>query len=91
MVAPLVAQIAPGAAVLPIDQEGYAPKEPIRRRWTRWPPAARKYRPDLFLVAPFQWTVVEERLATELAGVAASRWTGRAYSDPNFGPRAPRA
>jgi ADP-heptose:LPS heptosyltransferase/predicted nucleic acid-binding Zn-ribbon protein len=87
MLIPLVGQVAPGARAMAIETEVYdSSVEPDSAAFDALAAAAREFRPDVFLVAPFQWTVLEERLAAELPGVRCVAMTGRVYSDPSFGP-----
>lgn len=48
--------------------------------------AARAFDPDLFVVAPYQWTRLEERLAYALPRAGKVVMTGRHFADPNWGP-----
>ncbi len=87
LLVPVLGAIAPGASVIACSQNLYDPRltpesaelEPIVR-------AAREARPDVLLVAPFQWTALEERLSRDLKDVRCVALSGRPFSDPNFGP-----
>lgn len=91
-VAPLVPHVAPGAAVIELPYEPYA--DDIAGRWKMFAPtfaAARAFAPDLLLIAPYRWTLFDERLADELPGVRTAAMSGRLYAgDPHAG-RAPQS
>lgn len=90
LLAPVISAIAPGARVLICDAPLYDPRlapnaaalDPIAQ-------AAADAMPDLFLVAPFQWTVLEERLASALPRTRCIAMTGRPFADVTFGPAPP--
>lgn len=86
---PLVSMLAPGARVIPLSTNVYDPD--LRAD----SPAlddiaalAAAERPDLFVVAPFQWTALDERLARSLPGVPAVGMTGRRFVALDRGPTA---
>lgn len=90
-VAQLVPYVAPGAAVLVLPGEAY--RDDLEQHWDLFADlfaAAREWRPDVLLVAPYQWTRFDEKLAEELADVPGLRragMTGRLYpGDPYHGP-----
>jgi len=76
-IAPLV---APGAAVVTLDFDPYLPPE-------AWDEAAvarvfrevEAFSPELFAIAPYQWTLFEERLAERLAKVPRVAMRGKLY------------
>jgi ADP-heptose:LPS heptosyltransferase/glycosyltransferase involved in cell wall biosynthesis/SAM-dependent methyltransferase len=56
--------VAPGAGVVELPYEPYA--HDVDAKWEAFEPAVRAaidFAPDLLLVAPYQWTIFEERLA----------------------------
>lgn len=91
-VAPVVPLVAPTARVLVLPGEVYGGGPD--GRWADFAPvvaAAREARPDLLLVAPYQWTRFEERLAADLRrdvpGVVVAGMSGHLYpGDPFAGP-----
>lgn len=86
MLAPLMGQVAPGARIVPIDVEPYKNGlEPDSEELDAVAGAARAFEPDVLLIAPHQWTVLEERLRAELPGVRCVAMTGKLYGDPNYG------
>src|SRR5688572_31559418 len=57
-------RVAPGAAALVLPHEVYA--HDLERRWDRFEAlfdSAREFNPDVLLVAPYRWTLLEEKLA----------------------------
>ncbi len=51
--------------------------------------AVRAFEPDVLLVAPFQWTALEERLALAVPGARCVAMSGRLFTDPASGPSLP--
>ncbi|HEX4053987.1 MAG TPA: glycosyltransferase [Tepidisphaeraceae bacterium] len=48
--------------------------------------AAREFAPDIFLVTPYQWTLLEERLAAALPGARVVGFSGHLFAgDPKWG------
>lgn len=87
---PIVPLVAPGARVIPCAAPVYAGEvEPSDPSLAPVADAARLFDPDVLLVAPFQWTVLEERLAMSLPRSRCVAMTGRLYRDPGFGPAPP--
>lgn len=87
---PIVPMIAPGARVMRCAAPVYAGStEPGDASLAALADAARRFDPDVFLVAPFQWTVQEERLAISLSRARCVAMTGRLYRDPGFGAAPP--
>ncbi|MBA4187009.1 MAG: hypothetical protein C0467_03225 [Planctomycetaceae bacterium] len=75
--APLV---APGAVALSLDTDAYQPptqegEESVQDLARR----LQKFAPELLIVAPFQWTWVEERIAALLRGVPTLGFSGGRY------------
>lgn len=92
LVQPLLPMIAPGARVLSIPGHVYDPALGVESDSLAAPVReARSFKPELFVIAPFQWTVFEERLALELYAdrVPTVAMTGRLFGDPAFGPSPP--
>ncbi|HZN65170.1 MAG TPA: glycosyltransferase family 9 protein, partial [Tepidisphaeraceae bacterium] len=88
-VEPLVPYVAPGVRVVVLPGEVYA--DDVDRRWEEFADtfaAARDFAPDALLVAPYRWTLFEERLAEELPpGVKRIGMSGHLYAgDPHAGP-----
>ena len=87
--------VAPGARTLVLPREVYAAD--VDERWAEFEPlaaAARDASPDLLLVAPYQWTRFEERLADALRsgvpGLTVAGMSGRLYAgDPYAGDPPP--
>ncbi|QOV87526.1 glycosyltransferase family 9 protein [Humisphaera borealis] len=96
-VEPIAKLIVPEATTIVLPQEVYCP---VDERWEAFVPLVRQaieFRPDLLLIAPFQWTRFEERLAAELReprnglpGVKVAGMSGRLYAgDPYAGQARP--
>ena len=87
-VLPLVPYVAPGARAVVLPYEAYA--NDIEQRWDLFGEmfdAARRFEPDVLMVAPYRWTPFEEKLAEELpGGVRKVGMTGHLYAgDPHAG------
>lgn len=87
-VLPLVPYVAPGARTLVLPYEPYA--NDLEENWERFGgvfEAARRFAPDVLLVAPFRWTQFEERLSIELPpAVRKIGMSGHLYAgDPYAG------
>ena len=91
-VAPLIPMVAPGARVTVVPTEVYRDDLPLH--WDEVGEvlvAARAFEPDLLVIAPYQWTLFEEKLAEELPGVRRVGMNGRLYrGDPHAG-RSPQS
>lgn len=88
-VAPLARLVAPGSEVqiLPLDpyaQSAYDAPAEFFERCAAWSP-------ELLVVAPYQWTQFEVRLADELADVPGVRFNGHPYDPLGMGAGAPEA
>lgn len=87
---PIVPLVAPGAGVVvaaaPVYsgsiETGDASLAPVAD-------AAKAFDPDVLLVAPYQWTVLEERLSMALPRARCVALTGRSYRDPGVGEAPP--
>src|SRR5690349_18364688 len=87
LLVPVIGSIAPGARIIPCHVSLYDPRlrhgsaalDPIAK-------AAAEFQPDVLLVAPFQWTALEERLSRDLTGARRVGLSGRLFSDPTYGP-----
>ena len=86
-VAPLVPYVAPGARFLTLPFEVY--RDDLPHHWQKFDELFREaqaFAPHTLLVAPFRWTLFEEKLAEELPGVAVYGMSGRLYAgDPHSG------
>ena len=86
-VAPLVPYVAPQAKVLTLPTEVY--RDDLPRHWDQFQElfeTVRKLEPDALLVAPFRWTLFEEKLADELPRIPRYGMSGRLYTgDPHAG------
>jgi len=86
-VAALVPYVAPGAKQLVLPMEVY--RDDLPSHWDAFAPtfaAVRAFEPDLLVIAPYQWTLFEEKLADELPGVRRIGMNGRLYrGDPHAG------
>ena len=89
-VLPIMPYVAPGAGTLVLPAEVY--RDDLESQWGLFGElfrAAREWRPDVLLVAPFRWTKFEEKLADELRDVPGLRrvgMSGRLYAgDPHAG------
>lgn len=84
---PMMPVLAPGAQAIALDLNPYDPSPD----WDRAAPAiqaARDFRPDTLLIASYQWTPFEERLAASLPDVPVVGMTGKLYpGDPLGGLR----
>jgi ADP-heptose:LPS heptosyltransferase len=88
---PLIPSIAPGARVVVCREPLYEPSLTAdSEQLAGTVEEARSLNPDLLLVAPFQWTPLEERLSIELSDIPCIAMTGKKYTDPNFGPVGPQ-
>jgi ADP-heptose:LPS heptosyltransferase len=87
LLGPLISAVAPGARVFSCGANLYDPKlEPQTTDLDDVVEAAKAFNPDLLLIAPYQWTVLEERLALELPSARCVAMSGKRYSDPEYGP-----
>ena len=89
-VLPLVKYVAPSAATLVLPAEVYAGEGGDDVYWAAFADtfrAAREFAPDVLLVAPYRWTLFEEKLADALPGsVKRIGMSGHLYSgDPHAG------
>src|ERR1051325_3638601 len=77
----LVPHLAPGVSTHLIPGDPYSLA--VRPQWDALEPLfaqARTFDPDLLLVAPFQWTLLEERLATECPRARVAGMRGHIYA-----------
>lgn len=87
---PVVPMVAPGARVVVAAAPVYSGSiEPGDASLTPVVDAARTFDPDLLLIAPYQWTVLEERLSMALPRARCVALTGRLYRDPGTGASPP--
>lgn len=86
-VAPLVRHVAPGADVIELPHEVYAPDLPAH--WDKFNglfASAEAFRPDLLLVAPYRWTLFDEELSRRLTGLPVAGLDGHLFEgDPHHG------
>jgi len=91
-VEPIARLIAPEAKVLVLPREVYGP---VDDGWADFEPlvaAARDGSPELLLIAPYQWTRFEERLAAalrDLPGLQVVGMSGRLYGGDPFAGKPP--
>lgn len=86
MLAPIMGMISPGARIEACDLPVYDPRlgvgapelEPLAA-------AAAGFDPDVFVIAPYQWTVLEERLAAAVPRARCIAMSGLRYGDPHYG------
>lgn len=82
---PVVGQVAKGAKVLPIPVNPHDPRlDPETEALDHFMAEAVGFAPDMLLVAPFQWTIVEELLAKALDGVRVAAMSGRLFTEPHY-------
>jgi len=83
----LVPYVAPRAQVLKLPLEVYRDDLPLH--WDEFAAlfhAAREFSPDVLLVAPYRWTLFEEKLAEQLPAARRFGMNGRLYAgDPHAG------
>jgi ADP-heptose:LPS heptosyltransferase/glycosyltransferase involved in cell wall biosynthesis/SAM-dependent methyltransferase len=86
-VAALIPYVAPGAKQIVLPEEVY--RDDLPAHWDQFAQtfaAARAVAPDMLVIAPFQWTLFEEKLAEELPGARRIGMNGRLYrGDPHAG------
>lgn len=84
---PVVPMVAPGARIIVCSERLYEPALSARTEGLEGVIAqARSFEPDLLLIAPFQWTALDERLGLELAGVPCIAMTGKRFMGPRSAP-----
>lgn len=87
LLAPVMASIAPGARILTCGVNLYNPR--LKLESPELQPIVDEVlqeKPDLFLVGPYQWTVLEERLAAFMPGVPCIAMSGKRFADVHYGP-----
>lgn len=83
LVQPLARVIAPGARMIELPLEVYNGKlEASDERLDAVCEAARAFEPDVYVGAPYVWTLLEERLGIELEGVRRVGQAGGKFQDP---------
>jgi hypothetical protein len=86
LVVPLVPHIAPDADVIVIDENPYEPTlTPDDEALADLAARAIEARPDLLLVAPYQWTPLDARIARSLEGVPGVALEGVPFVHPDVG------
>src|SRR3954462_7578367 len=89
---PLLSLIPPGAPIIPFEANLYHPPLPPHPAdLDAIAEAARAFDPEVLLVAPFQWTVLEERLAAVLPSARSIALSGRRFVDPESAAARPEA
>lgn len=85
--APVISLIAPVARLFVVDAKLYdLALSAEDRSLDAAAAAAREFDPEVLLVGPYQWTILEERLSVELPGARRIAMSGRVYADEAFGP-----
>lgn len=83
LVQPLARVMAPGARMIELPLEVYSGKlEASDERLDAVCEAARAFEPDVYVGAPYVWTLLEERLGTALEGVRRVGQAGGRFQDP---------
>lgn len=86
---PMARLVAPGATLIDLPIGVYDGKLEARDdRLEGVAKAAVEFAPDVFIAAPYTWTVLEERLAAELPEARRIGQAGGKFVDPAFGPEA---
>jgi ADP-heptose:LPS heptosyltransferase len=84
---PLIRTMVPGAKVIVCREPLYEPGlQPTSATLDTTAEEARRFGPEVLLIAPFQWTALEERLSIDFPGVPCIAMTGKRFMDPHFGP-----
>jgi len=86
LVLPIVEAMLPGVRTLMCDADPYLPDpDPHAQDLDGITARARELDPDMLVVAPFQWTRLEERLAFALPRAGKAIMTGRRYAHEEWG------
>lgn len=86
LVQPLARVVAPGARLLELPLSVYSGKiQPDDERLAAVAEAAGAFDPEVFVAAPYTWTVLEERLSAELPGARKIGQAGGKFLDPLYG------
>lgn len=86
LVQPLARAVAPGAKLIELPITVYNGKiEADDERLDAVAEAAVEFEPDVFVGAPYTWTVLEERLAAELPDARKIGQAGGKFLDPLYG------
>lgn len=86
LVQPLARTVAPGAKLIELPITVYNGKiEADDERLDAVAAAAVEFEPDVFVGAPYTWTVLEERLAAELLDARKIGQAGGKFLDPLYG------
>jgi ADP-heptose:LPS heptosyltransferase len=86
LVQPMARMVAPGARLFELPVSVYNGK--IRaddERLDAVAEAAAAFEPDVFVAAPYTWTVLEQRMAEALPGVRSIGQAGGQFLDPAYG------
>ncbi|UYV12673.1 MAG: hypothetical protein NCW75_15455 [Phycisphaera sp.] len=86
LVQPLARVVAPGAKLIELPITVYNGKiDADDERLDAVAEAAAEFEPDVFVGAPYTWTVLEERLAAELPDTRTIGQAGGKFLDPLYG------
>lgn len=87
LLAPVMDCIAPGARILTCAANVYDPRLTVESpELDEIATAAAEAEPDLLLIAPYQWTVLEERLSVCMPNVRCIAMSGKRFVDAGHGP-----
>lgn len=87
LLAPVIGCIAPGARILTTAVNLYDPRlAPESPELDSVVEAAKAEEPDLVLIAPYQWTALEERLSIAFPRARCIALSGKRFADPTYGP-----
>jgi len=87
LLAPIMDCIAPGARILVCSHNVYDPRlSADSPEFDDVVAAAKQSEPDLLLIAPFQWTALDERLSAAMPDVRCVAMSGKRYVNIGHGP-----
>lgn len=88
--APLAGRLAPGAGLITFSENPYRGRlRPENAAFDAVASAVRHVRPDVLIVAPFQWTALDARVAAECADARKLRLSGRSWAEGRGDPSMP--
>ncbi|MCA9300766.1 MAG: hypothetical protein KDA28_16970, partial [Phycisphaerales bacterium] len=88
LVEPLVKTLAPGAHVIPMDVQPYRADFVCQgEAHERICDAVQAFDPEVLIVAPYQWTLLEEHLTRLCDDARVYAFSGYVFGDPRHGPR----
>ncbi len=86
LVQPLARVVAPGARLIELPMSVYSGKiQPDDARLDPVAEAAAAFEPEVFVAAPYTWTVLEERLLAALPDARSIGQAGGKFLDPLYG------